>query len=390
MNRPFVFFAGEDWWYHNHAHADFQLAMQVSKTRPALVVNSIGMRLPTKNSTSRPLSRIFRKLKSTTQFLKRPLPDLPNFWVLSVISLPVFGYKSLEKINAISIAVQVKAAMKFARMGKRPDVLVTVPTAFAVLEHLDTEALGYLRADDHGADPEVNSIVIKQYEDLLFERSNRVFYASEALMVADGTRNKGKGEILDHGVDLDLFRVTTNPAEPADLAAIAHPRLGCFGTIENQGTDIALIRHVAENMPEANIVLIGRSAIDLTDLLSLPNVHHLGYKDHSEIPSYGQGFDVALLPRPMDDWNSHSNPIKIKEYLALGLTIVATDFPESKKIQNLVRIGSTYDSFTAQCRRALTDPIDPAVAISSVQSASWAARSRQLTEALASNAAVHR
>ncbi len=382
MTRPFVCFAGEDWWYHNHAHADFQLALQLSKTRPTLVVNSIGMRMPTQSSTTQPAARILRKLKSTARLLKKPRPNLPNFWVLSAISLPVFGHPRLERLNARSIALQVQLAMKFARMGTKPDVLVTVPTAATVLQHLRPNSVGYLRADDHGADPEVDSALIRSYEEALFERADCVLYASDALMRSDGDRNRGKGEVLDHGVDLDLFRVDRSRPEPADLASIPHPRLGCFGTIEHQGTDLDLLRALAINIPEAHVVLIGRAAVDLKSLLELPNVHHLGYKDHAEIPSYGQGFDVALLPRPMDQWNSHSNPIKIKEYLALGLTIVATEFPESIKQQDIVRIGKDYDSFIAACRNALVNPIDPAVAIASVQSSSWTARSQQLAEAM--------
>jgi glycosyltransferase involved in cell wall biosynthesis len=381
-NRPFVCFAGEDWWYHNHAHADFQLALQLARTRPTLVINSIGMRMPTQSSTTQPVARIMRKLRSTARLLKRPRPDRPQFWVLSAISLPVFGKPRLEKLNARSIALQVKLAMKIARMGSNPDVLITVPTAYSVLQHLHPAGVGYLRADDHGADPEVDAQLIRGYEDALFASVDQVFYASEALMKSDGERNKGKGQVLDHGVDLELFQVKPGLVEPADLAAIPHPRLGCFGTIEHQGTDIELLRTVATSLPDAHLVLIGRSAVDLKSLMELPNVHYLGYKEHAQIPSYGQGFDVALLPRPMDQWNSHSNPIKIKEYLALGLTIVATEFPESLKLNDLVRIGSNYESFVEECRNALVNPIDPAIAIGSVQQSSWAARSDQLTRAL--------
>lgn len=384
MDQTFLCFAGEDWWYHNHAHADFQLSLEIARSRRTLVVNSIGMRLPTQGSTTQPWVRIVRKVRSTAHLLKRPRPDRRNFYVLSPISLPVFGRPRLEHLNALSVAAQVRVAMRIAGMRTPPDVLITVPTAIRVIDHLAVNRVGYLRADDHGADPEVDQALIRSYEDELFRCVDRVFYASEALMAADGPRNLGKGQVLDHGVDLELFGPPAGVLpEPSDLADIPHPRLGCFGTLEPQGTDLELLEIVARARPDAHLVLIGRAAVDLGKLVQLPNVHHLGYKPHSEIPRYGRCFDVALLPRPRDQWNTHSNPIKLKEYLALGLTIVATDFPESRKLGDLVRVGADAEAFIQAVDEALLNPIDPVRARQSVQHASWTARTEELTAGLA-------
>ena len=44
----------------------------------------------------------------------------------------------------------------------------------------------------------------------------------------------------------------------------------------------------------------------------------------TQIPAYGSGFDVALMPWLDNDWIRYCNPIKVKEYLALGLPVVTT------------------------------------------------------------------
>lgn len=378
----FVCFAGEDWWYHNHAHADFQLALQIARTRPTLVVNSIGMRMPTASSTTRPATRILRKLRSSARLLRRPIAERPMFHVYTPVSVPVFGRPLLERANSAFVALQVRAAMALSGIGSHPDMLVTVPTAITMARRLRPSRLGYLRADNHAADPEVDTELITGFENLLFEHSDRVFYSSAALMDNDLDRHRGKGVLFEHGVDLDLFTPSATGDEPADLATIARPRLGFFGTIEPQGTDLDLLVHVARSLPECNLVLIGRPATDVSRLEALANVHVLGYRDHGQIPAYGSGFDVALLPRPSTQWNAHSNPIKLREYLALGLTVVSTDFPEGRRMGDLVRIGVGPDGFVEAIRAALRAPVDPLVARAAVASSSWAARAVELLEAL--------
>src|SRR6478672_11715411 len=64
--RPsdFVCFAGQDWWYHNHAHSDVQLMRRVAEERKVLLVNSIGLRMPVPGRSTQVLRRLGRKLRS--------------------------------------------------------------------------------------------------------------------------------------------------------------------------------------------------------------------------------------------------------------------------------------------------------------------------------------
>ena len=37
---------GEDWWYHNRGHFDFQIMRRLARKWPVLFVNSLGVRMP--------------------------------------------------------------------------------------------------------------------------------------------------------------------------------------------------------------------------------------------------------------------------------------------------------------------------------------------------------
>ena len=83
----------------------------------------------------------------------------------------------------------------------------------------------------------------------------------------------------------------------------------------------------------------------MDDIVDLPNVHWLGFRPYEEIPSYGAAFDVALMPWLRNDWIEQCNPIKMKEYLAIGLPVVSTDFPEVHFYSDTIAIAGDADHF---------------------------------------------
>jgi glycosyltransferase involved in cell wall biosynthesis len=113
-----------------------------------------------------------------------------------------------------------------------------------------------------------------------------------------------------------------------------------------------------------------------------PNVHWLDFRSYEQIPGYGSAFDVALMPWLDNDWIKHANPIKMKEYLALGLAVVSTDFPEVERYRDVIRIASGEADFIDQVRLTLKDGglKTPAERRAAVLTASWDSRARELMQ----------
>lgn len=375
----YLCFSAQDWWYHNRAHSDFQLLRRVAKHRKVLLVNSIGLRMPSPGKSTQFLRRIFRKAMSVAKLVRQPIPETPNFYVMTPAPLPFYGKPWLRKLNSVLVRTQVRAVCFFLRMGT-PVVVATIPTAWDVVKPMKHQGLIFNRSDRHSAFPEADQGTIAALENQLLSNSDTVLYVSRALQEEESALTGERAHFLDHGVDVDHF--TRRDVLPADIASIPGPRIGFFGSLDDYLVDFDLIEKVAQEFPEASVVLIGDATCSMERYAKYPNVHWLDFRAYEQIPGYGSGFDVALMPWLDNDWIKHANPIKMKEYLALGLAVVSTDFPEVERYSDVIRIASGEADFIDQVRLTLKDGglKTPAERRAAVLASSWDSRARELMQ----------
>ena len=199
-----VIFAGQDWWYHNRAHSDIQLALRMARSSRVLLVNSIGTRMPMPGRTTGIGGRIVRKARSVARLLRRPVPELPDFWVYSPVGLPAYGSAIGRRVNRALLRGQVAAAARWLRLD-RPAVVVTPPTAVEVVRGLPHGTLVFNRSDKHSAWAEVDQGYLARCERDLLSHADAVLYVSSQLQAEDAPLAGDRAYFLDHGVDLDTF-----------------------------------------------------------------------------------------------------------------------------------------------------------------------------------------
>jgi glycosyltransferase involved in cell wall biosynthesis len=374
--RCYLSFAGEDWWHHSHAHADLQVMVQIARVRPVLLVNTLGMRAVVggHQPSGSTVRRIVRRLATMRPRSVHPAPALlPRFAVLAPVVLPFYGPTVLGRLNVALVAFQVRRALR--REGlRRPATLIANPMAWPVTQRLGLEPVAYYRIDHQSATPGVDRSLVAGLEQAMFDRAALVVYSASSLLDAEAGRHHGRARHLDHGVDTVRFDPDrADLAEPADLAVIPHPRVALVGSLEGATKDVELLVEVARGVPEANVVVIGATADASPALAALPNVTFLGRKPHGEIPAYLAHLDVGLVLVPSHEWGQGSNPIKLKEYLAMGLAVVTTPFPEAARYGSLVRVGDDRAGFVEAVRDAVHGgaPDDVAARRSAGAARSW-------------------
>jgi glycosyltransferase involved in cell wall biosynthesis len=187
---------------------------------------------------------------------------------------------------------------------------------------------------------------------------------------------------LPHGTDFEHFHDAVVRSEPEPrMESIKHPIVGFFGLI-SEWVDRELISRLSEAFPDSSFVLLGRAEAQLGRLATQPNVHNLGWVPYAELPRYARYFDVGLIPFVLNQLTRAVNPLKLMEYFALGLPVLATRLPELESIPGPLHLAETVDEFQAGLAVILAgDPKSMAeAAICVARENTWEARVEQLSE----------
>jgi glycosyltransferase involved in cell wall biosynthesis len=161
--------------------------------------------------------------------------------------------------------------------------------------------------------------------------------------------------LLRNGVDVERFRCEV--AEPDDLRGMPRPRLGYVGTL-SQWIDFELLLRLARVGPAWNIILIGDPYLVKVPeaLKKQANVHFLGGRIAEVVPAYLKNIDVGLVPyRQEAEGTADGDSMKIFEYLAAGLPVVAADFNGrlAEDFEALVEIAAGAEGFSKAIERVL-------------------------------------
>ena len=205
------------------------------------------------------------------------------------------------------------------------------------------------------------------------------YIITSAKTLKERLRNMTSKEVylLPNAVNTRLFRIDMEHQKPQDLP-YDKPIVMYVGALWGEWFDWELITKIAGGA-EVNIVLIGNAPEEKMGFLkNFKNVYYLGLKPQFVLPNYLSQAKVGLIPFKYDDKIiKYTNPLKVYEYLAMGLPVVATYMDE---LENLpcVFLAKGHEEFISNLRQALTIEFDKAQLREFVEKQSWQARVKEL------------
>lgn len=162
---------------------------------------------------------------------------------------------------------------------------------------------------------------------------------------------------VGQGCDVSMYNKQVIGKIPDDIAHIPKPIIGYTGALYSLRLSLDIIRFIAHQRPDWNIVLVGPEdeAFRNSDLHSLKNVYFLGNKAPEELPAYVIVFDVAINPQLLNEVTRGNYPRKIDEYLALGKPVVATETEAMAAFDNYVYMARTREDYVQLIDTALAE-----------------------------------
>lgn len=384
--RHIVCVGFNDWdaevWTNQH-----HLMARLAADNRVLFIESLGLRRPT--LAGRDLRRMGRRV---VRGLAGPrhvdIEGAQNgLDVLSPLVLPAHSSGLARRANALLLPWLVARAASRLRLSE-PILWAYVPQAEVLLDRLRPRLVVYHCVDDIAAHPRIDTASFRAAEARFAPRADVVLTSSRPL--AERMRRLNPNvHYMPNVADTALFATARGPGpiDPA-VAALPQPRIVFTGAIAATKLDVSLLVELARLRPDWSFVLVGPVGLgdpltDVSALSRVPNVHLLGPRRYAELPAVVRGAQAAVIPYLLNQLTASIFPMKIYEYLAAGLPVVATPLPSLAGVEGISFAASASET-AASLARALSED-EPALRGARAALAdghSWEGRMREIADVI--------
>jgi glycosyltransferase involved in cell wall biosynthesis len=375
-DRKTILYFGNVWASENRT-SSHHVARWLARHHRVIYVECPGLRAP--KATGRDFRKLFATLR---RGLAGPRPQPEGLSVLTLLQIPLHRFAWVRRLNSELIRLRIRWLLW--RLGVRdPISWFVIPHLASVVGRLGERLAVYYCTDDYSSFPDVEAAAVRAMDDETARRADIVFVTSETLRPGKELLNRDV-HVAPHGVDAAHFGRAQDPALPVpeDAARLPRPIVGFFGLIE-RWIDLETVGWLAEQRPEWTFLMIGRVAVPDAEVPRRPNIVYLGRRPYESLPAYGKAFTVALIPYVLNSQVLHANPLKLREYLAMGKPIVSVSTPEIDKFAAYVRIGRTREEMLAHLDEAVAHGLTPAQVEAQTALAAtmtWDANTRRVLE----------
>jgi glycosyltransferase involved in cell wall biosynthesis len=378
MNRKTILYFSNDWNAENRT-SSHHIARRLARQHEVYYIECPGMRKPRRSG--RDMRRVLQKMWRSLRGAREVLPGLK---VRTLLQIPLHRFRVVRWLNAQLIVWSVRWLM-FRHGIRQPIIWFVAPHVASLIGRLGESLSVYYVTDDHASMPDIDRDSMRAMDEKLTREASVVFVASDTLLERKRAMNPNT-HYSPHGVDVEHFRRACDPTGrmPDDIRPLRHPIIGFFGLIEHW-IDLELVAHLAEQRPAWTFVMIGRVAVSEELVPKLPNLLFLGKRNYEELPDYGSHFDAAIIPYRMTYQVLHANPLKLREYLAMGKPIVSVATPATEAFAEVIEIGRTADEFLAKLDKVIGLPDTPEAIqrrLDRVAASSWDSRVTEVLKLL--------
>ena len=291
----------------------------------------------------------FKRLRKWFAFVKKKSNvDIkilfPFVFLNEVIHESLFSWGN---INMKILILQVKRLIK--KEGINPENLILwsfSPFHWKIMKEIPAKRKIYGVEDEYCYDikDRLKKNIYKAETKMVYH-SDEIICGSEKLVekFQSIVSESKKVHLISNVADNRSFE-KSNVIEFSPWDIIPDPKIVIFGEIRYQ-TNFTLIEKLAIKVRQASIVFIGKvhSSKYYNDYLKpmfnkYQNIHHLGFISRDNVIYCLRSAAVGLYPAKKCYYSIYANPIRIYEYAAAGIPVVAsnisceTDYPKSIEV----------------------------------------------------------
>ncbi len=309
------------------------LMSRLAAANRVLFIESLGLRRP--QLVGRDLRRIARRVVRGV----RPPRAVDGLHVLSPLVVPRHDRLWAQRVNGWLLPRLVGAATRHLGL-QAPILWGYVPQAEPLIDVLSPSLVVYHCVDDIAATKGIDAKSFRAAERSFAGRADLVLASSRPLAerMSDLSANVLEAPNV---ADTARFAAALEPGLVDEaIRTLPRPRVVFTGAVVATKLDVPLLVELAGLRPDWSFALVGPVGVgdprtDVSALAGIANVHLLGARSYDALPAVLRGADAALIPYAVNQLTASIFPMKVYEYLAAGLGVVATPLPSLEGVEGI-------------------------------------------------------
>jgi hypothetical protein len=280
--------------------------------------------------------------------------------VYQLITPPVFPvdfiknetlFKPFFKVNTLLYRWAVKKAMK--QLGIKSPIVITAFNALyglPLVGKLNEELNVYYCYD--GIESRRHGNRIFKIDEDFSKAVDGIITTSDYLNI-DKLKMNPRSYVVKNGVDYELFIAKVKNEV---YSTRSRKRIGYIGSLDHR-FDIDTMEYAISKMPEVDFEFTGdlRNRSIEERLNKYANVKFFSPIAPNEVPELLATYDLGVIPYIVNEVNKNIYPLKINEYLAVGVSVVLTSFAKLLEFEEIVRFSKNENEFMAMLKEELNE-----------------------------------
>ena len=346
-------------WQGDYMKSTVELAKELALHHRVLYIDyayTIKDVLAAKTDSAIPVKRIMNGNQSHKNV---KLDNGGNITVLSLPPVIPFNwtssktiYRLIEDINNSIVAKRITSTLQ--KLDFKADIIINafnpffgnaIPKIFPgcpVIYYCYDNIAASAWASKHGG----------RLEQEFAANVTAAIFSSEALKENKGW--KVPGYVVKNGVDTRIFSKVTGLSKTNLTSTAKNKVIGYVGTIDDR-LDFTMLEKLACANPQFDFHFIGRVITDKAEKLkALPNVTYFGSVEPQMLPSMMQHFEAAIIPFVKNEFTRNIYPMKVNEYLAMGIPVVSTGFATFNDLADYLEIADDEITFSEKLKSVIS------------------------------------
>ena len=175
-----------------------------------------------------------------------------------------------------------------------------------------------------------------------FSKNVKAIITTSDYLNAEKLKVNANSFVVKNGVDFPVF----SKFAKTDVLNHDRKKVGFIGSLDPR-FDIETVEYVVKNMSHFDFEFTGdmRNEALKSRLQNYPNVKFFDPVKPNDVPELLAKYDVGIIPYIVNDVNKNIYPLKINEYLAVGVPLVMTPFASLPEFKEMVSVSKDKNDF---------------------------------------------